>query len=731
MKRHFMKKNWLWFIVISAIFWGGIALGQTFPDKPTARLGKGTVRQVAYSPDGKLLAVAGGIGIWLYDANNLNEIGLLEGYANLMYCIAFSPDGKMLASGSIDGTIYLWDVTSKKQLAVLEGHNARVYSVAFSPDGKMIASGSTDNTTRLWSVDTKKQVDQLICKDNPMVISVAFSPNGKLLACGCWNNVLLSESTHIWDVESKQEITIIKGHGCWVVTFSPDGKLLATGSNTDGTILLWDLEGRREYAVLNGHGSNSIEAVSFSPDGKSLASGDWDGNILLWNVKDKNEVALGSCIGRMSSISFSPDSKTLATVEPGTVRFWNVAGRKQSAILEGYTGCVCSIAFNSMGGTFISAGYDNSIRLWDTDKQRQVGELVRNVRYVYSLSFSPDYKMLAFDHNDTVWLWDVEKQKRVWEMTGHTQCVYSIAFSPDGKLLASLDWKGVIRLWDTNSRKKITEIEGAYPWSSIAFSPDGKIIAFCSSNAICLWDVQEKKQLAAFVGHKDVGMCLAFSPDGKIIAYGSSDGSVRLWNISKRIEIATLEGHRDTVLSIAFSPDGKILASGGGFQDKTVRLWDVNTQKQLAVFQGHKDRVKCLAFSPNGKWLVSGSEDGTMLLWEVNLPSSFDVEPKDKNLTTWGSVKHTELYQNYPNPFNPETWIPYQLAEDSEATINIYDAEGKLVRTLKLGHVKEEKNQAYWDGKDEKGQTVASGVYFYVLKSANEFTDIKKMVLLK
>lgn len=253
-----IKRNWLWFIVmILAISCGGMALAQTFPEKPTARLGKGTVRQVAYSPDGKLLAVAGGIGIWLYDANNLGEIGLLEGHASSVYCIAFSPDGKLLASGDVGGEICLWDVAGQKQLAVLEGHSDIVYSVAFSPDGKMLASGSPDCTTRLWSIGTQKQVDQLICKDSPQVISVAFSPNGKLLVCGCWNGGLLGESAHIWDVESKQEITIINGHGCWIVTFSPDGKLLATGSNTDGTILLWDMEAKKEYAVLDGRGSNS------------------------------------------------------------------------------------------------------------------------------------------------------------------------------------------------------------------------------------------------------------------------------------------------------------------------------------------------------------------------------------------------------------------------------------------------------------------------------------------
>ena len=97
--------------------------------------------------------------------------------------------------------------------------------------------------------------------------------------------------------------------------------------------------------------------------------------------------------------------------------------------------------------------------------------------------------------------------------------------------------------------------------------------------------------------------------------------------------------------------------------------------------------------------------------------------------------KETALLSNYPNPFNPETWIPYQLAEPAEVTVTIYAADGKLVRTLALGHqaagVYQSKNRAaYWDGKNELGEPVASGVYFYTLK-AGDFTATRKMLIRK
>ena len=105
------------------------------------------------------------------------------------------------------------------------------------------------------------------------------------------------------------------------------------------------------------------------------------------------------------------------------------------------------------------------------------------------------------------------------------------------------------------------------------------------------------------------------------------------------------------------------------------------------------------------------------LLWQQTLP------------------KQTALLQNYPNPFNPETWLPYQLAQDAPVTIRIYNTKGQLIRALHLGarkagiYVAKDK-AAYWDGRDKLGQKVASGVYYYTLQAGN-FRTTRKMVILK
>ena len=95
----------------------------------------------------------------------------------------------------------------------------------------------------------------------------------------------------------------------------------------------------------------------------------------------------------------------------------------------------------------------------------------------------------------------------------------------------------------------------------------------------------------------------------------------------------------------------------------------------------------------------------------------------------------TELLANYPNPFNPETWIPYRLAEDAFVTLTIYDSSGQVVRTLDVGHriasAYENRSKAiYWDGRNEFGEPVASGIYFYTL-TTGDFSATRRMVILK
>ena len=129
------------------------------PEGAKMRIGKGSVNEIAYSPDGTLLAVASGIGIWLYDAETGEEIDLLKMHTSGVKVVSFSLDGKIIAGGHSDGVIRLWDADTRQHLRTLTGHKSAVNSISFSPDGKIV-SGSVHYEIRLWDAETGQLLEQ-------------------------------------------------------------------------------------------------------------------------------------------------------------------------------------------------------------------------------------------------------------------------------------------------------------------------------------------------------------------------------------------------------------------------------------------------------------------------------------------------------------------------------------------------------------------------------------------
>ncbi|KJA17515.1 hypothetical protein HYPSUDRAFT_124978, partial [Hypholoma sublateritium FD-334 SS-4] len=297
-------------------------------------------------------------------------------------------------------------------------------------------------------------------------------------------------------------------------------------------------------------------------------------------------------------------------------------------ILKGHTSNVTSVALSTDGRQIASGSSDKTVRIWDLETGKQVGEPFRgHTDYVYlqySVAFSPDGRRVVSGSGDeTLRIWDLETGKQIGEpWKGHTSLVMSVAFSPDGKCVVSGSWDNTVRIWNSETGTQVGEpLQGHTFWvMSVAFSPDGKRIASGSmDDTVQVWDSETGTQVGEpLQGHTRLVFSAAFSPDGKHIASGSRDVTVRIWDSETGKQVGEpFRGHTDWVWSVGFSPDGKHIVSGSN--DKTtVRLWDLETGRQVGEpFKGHTDLVWSVAFSPDGKRVVSGSCDHTIRIWDA------------------------------------------------------------------------------------------------------------------
>ena len=299
----------------------------------------GAVNDLRFSPDGKILAVAGGQpsakgDLRLFHVADWKLLAALRGHDDVVFAVAFSRDGKRLASASFDKTLRIWNMSQvpvgKGDLLerVLTGHSDFVYAVAFSPDGKHLVSASKDRTVKLVEVATGKSVFTFGGMEQD-VLAVAFSPDGKQVVSSGFETAL-----YWWNPQTGERLRTQGGHGIAVheLAFSKDGSRLLSAS-ADRTIRLWNGSTGAPMKTI-GVGS-IVYAAAISPNNKLLASGSFDGLVKVWDEATgrllATLIALPSDTEQHNWLALTPEGYATGSTGMSTLVRWRLAGQELAA----------------------------------------------------------------------------------------------------------------------------------------------------------------------------------------------------------------------------------------------------------------------------------------------------------------------------------------------------------------------------------------------------------------
>jgi WD40 repeat protein len=425
------------------------------------------ITALAFSPDGKTLASAAGVGesdIRLWDVATGKEIGRLEGHSRWVGSLLFWPDGKKLASCSADQTIRIWDLDSRQCLDVLHGHRLEVWRLALLPDNRTLVSGSKDGAVCVWGTSvTHPRKPRIAIPDE--VMDWCFSPDSQSVLTlnpqgqvKRWTGVDFQQSELLLAIATN---VVLNRYDRSYSGFSGGGRFLALGAN-DGTVSVWDLS-RRVLRCQFKPADGRSDPFKFLDQGSRLIV--WhaaDNRFYEWDLEANREIQTWPAPVRFQGLGVSSDERLAVAVGfEGEVLCRDLQNHSSTNLpldaLEGWTA-----DFSADGTALVISSALGYARVWRTATWREEATLRGFLNAVDQAVFSPGNQRLVTSGShpdDEVKLWsgDTRQELLTLEGAGHEANLTTV--SPDSNIIGAMSGDGILSLWRAPSWAEINAAE--------------------------------------------------------------------------------------------------------------------------------------------------------------------------------------------------------------------------------------------------------------------------------